>query len=76
MTQFVTQKGGSQLGLRSLWVHFGQDPRKVLGTRNVAPYGDDSIEEGGGLGSIWPRGATQRALGYSWCETWRYGVTV
>ena len=42
--------------MRSLWVRFGQDPRKVLGTRNLAPC-RDSIEEGGGLGFVWPRGA-------------------
>ena len=50
-------------------------PTQSAGTRNLAPC-RDSIEEGGGLGFIWPRGATQRALGYRWYETWRYGLTV
>ena len=45
-----TPQGRKQLGLRSLWVHFGQDPSKVLGIRNLAPWSDYSMEEGGGLG--------------------------
>lgn len=45
-----TPQGRKQLGLRSLWVHFGQDPSKVLGIRNLAPCSDYSMEEGGGLG--------------------------